>query len=55
MHILYSNGYQLEHTPSAEDMGTLAIRMLLNRIENPEDNLPSQFVALPTNVIINKI
>lgn len=52
MKMLESYGYKITQTPSTEDMGTMAIRMLLNRMEHMEESLPPQFVSLPTSVII---
>lgn len=53
MKILESYGYRVQQSPGTEDMGILAIRMLLNRIENPGECLPSQYVTLPASVKIS--
>ncbi len=48
-------GYKITLTPSTADMGTVAIRMLLGRMETPDENLPPQYVTLPTSISISSL
>lgn len=50
--MLEALGYHISLTPTTADMGTLAVHTLLNRMEHSGEQLPAQYISLPTQITV---